>query len=101
MKKFKPISKEELEKLPEEFVTKVKNILKAYNECEIEFENGNYKIGSCCISNYYAPDHKFIGIAYQDDIYTTEERIQNYKEEFGCEPYFLIAQQNKEQKEVI
>jgi hypothetical protein len=98
MKKFKPISKEELEKLPEEVVAQVKNDLKAYNECDITYENEKYHIGCCMIKDHYAADHKFIGVAYAEDIYTLEERIENYRNEFHCEPYSLLKQLKEEKQ---
>lgn len=92
MNKFKAITKEELNKLPATIVEKVKNTLKAFNECSIEYEHGEYHTTSACLRSYYADDYKFIGTAYQEDIYTIEERIENYRNEFHCEPYYLLNQ---------
>ena len=73
------------------------NTLKAYDECDIEYENGEYRIGACCVAKHYAQDHKYIGYVKQEDIYTLEERIENYRAEFNAEPYYLVTKL-KEQK---
>jgi len=79
--KFMPISKEELLKLPTDVVEDVKSTLEIYNECNITFENGKYKVSSAiCISSEYAPDHKFIGVVYANDIFTKEEIEANIAE---------------------
>lgn len=89
MSKKYAISKEQLEALPEKVCAKAKDILKAYDEVNITYEYGEYKVSSCIsICAYYAPDHKFIGTAYAEDIYTSAERRQNYKDEFGYYPHF-------------
>ena len=79
MKKYNPISKIELEKLPEHIVKEVRDTLKAYDECHILYQNGKYETSvGIGIYNTYPEDYKFIGTAYVDDIYTIEERTQNY-----------------------
>lgn len=93
---MKYLSKEELEKLPKELVEEVKGTLKAYDETHITYEYGKYKempmIGICA---NYAPDHKFIGTVRAVDIYTLEERIKNYEEEFKEKAYHLRRLLNK------
>ena len=77
-----------LESLPESVQTEVKETLKAYNECFVTFENGKYSaLPAIGIKAKYAEDHKFIGKIKSTDIYTLEERKQNYRDMFGSEPY--------------
>lgn len=85
------ISKEQLEALPEEVCAKAKDILKAYDEVSIIYEYGEYRVSPCvAICAHYAPDHKFIGTAYAEDIFTAAERRENYKESFGYYPHFTL-----------
>lgn len=74
MKKFMPISKEALAKLPEDIQNEVRDSLHCFNEINVWFENGKHhaSIGRC-IRSFYSADHKFIGVAYRNDIYTPEE----------------------------
>ena len=77
------ISKEALNELPADVITNVKNTLRTYNKVNVIFENGKYNVSAgISIKSYYATDHKFIGTAYAEDIYTLDERTQNYIEEF-------------------
>lgn len=71
--------------LPQEIQDQVKLTLRAYDEETVWFENGRYTYG-VCIKSKYAPDHKYIGTYYAKDIYTEEERILNYCEEFHSYP---------------
>lgn len=90
MKKFMPLTKEQVKELPQYVQDKVADILKAFDECNIVFENGEYRVStSIAITATYAPDHKVIGYVYQDDFYTIEERKKNYFEEFGEKAWWL------------
>lgn len=71
--------------LPQEIQDQVKLTLRAYDEETVWFENGRYTYG-VCIKSKYAADHKYIGTYYAKDIYTEEERILNYCEEFHSYP---------------
>lgn len=94
-KKFMPISKEELSKLPEQVQEEVRSTLRVYNECNVTFEYGRYEVSaSVSIKSKYAPDHKFIGVAYVDDIYTLEERTQNYIEVFHDYPIWYTGKRD-------
>ena len=87
---MKYLSKEELEKLPDELVQEVKKTLKCYDETYITFEYGEFKeMPMIGLYKSYAPDHKFIGTVRAEDIYTLEERIENYESEFKCKAYYL------------
>lgn len=74
-----------LNSLPKEVQEDVLNILKAYAEVDITYENGRYHFGSTLKASY-APDHKFIGTILAKDVYTETERIENYINEFKNYP---------------
>lgn len=71
--------------LPQDVQDRVKRTLRAYDEETVWFENGRYTYG-VYIQSKYAADHKYIGTYYAKDIYTEEERILNYCEEFHSYP---------------
>lgn len=78
---------EAFEALPEDVQKKARSHLRAFNECLIVFEYGEFQVGGgSCIKAVYAPDHKVYGFVYADDIYTPEERICNYIEAFHDYP---------------
>lgn len=94
-KKFMPISKEQLSKLPVEVQEKVKSTLRVYSECNVTFEYGRYWVcAGVCIKSEYGADHEFIGVAYADDIYTLEERTQNYIEAFHSYPSWYTGKRD-------
>lgn len=87
MRKLYALSKEQLEALPSDVQTKVLNTLKAYDECSVVFEYGEYHVSTGhCLKAVYADDRKFIGTFYAEDIYTLEERTENYIESFRDYP---------------
>lgn len=75
----------EFNELPKEIQDDIKGTLTAYDDIEVWFENGRYTYG-LCICGKYAPDHEYIGTYYAKDIYTDEERIVNYCENFHSYP---------------
>ena len=77
MKKFNELSKE----IQEE----VKSTLRAYAYVDVWFAYGRYPFGTAICSEY-ADDHEFIGTYYAKEIFTEEERIINYCEEFHSYP---------------
>lgn len=65
--------------LPKEIQDKVKNTLKAYDEAHVTYENGAYKVSvGVALTATYAPDFKVIGTISANEIYTQDERIENY-----------------------
>ena len=84
MKKTYAINKEQFEAMfTEEQQNKVKDTLKAYSNVNVVYEYGEYHFSpSISLKATYAPDHKFIGTVYADDIFTEEERMVNYIEAF-------------------
>ena len=75
----------ELNTLPIEEQAKIKGQLKAYDEVVVFFENGKYTYG-VCLKSHYAPDHEYIGTYRAEDVYTEDERIENYINEFCSYP---------------
>ena len=74
-----------LGELPENLQNEIKDYLKIYNKVTVWYENGRY-LFDICIKKTYAADHEFIGEYYADEIYTDEEKILNYVNEFYCYP---------------
>ena len=84
------VGKMPLEALPEEIQNKVKSILKAYNEANVVYEYGRFNVSaSYGIKSHYNYDHFVCGYYKQDEVYTKEERKQNFIEEFGYCPAYL------------
>lgn len=75
----------EFNELPNEIQEYVKNTLCAYDKVDVWFENGRYTFG-ICLRSKYALDHEYVGTYYAKDIYTDEERIVNYCEQFHSYP---------------
>lgn len=78
-----------LEDLPEEIQAKVKNTLKAYDSVNVTFEHNRFEssVGVCIKANY-GIDHFVCGRYEAKEVYTEEERRENFKEEFGYYPYW-------------
>lgn len=73
------------EELPELIQAQVKSVLRAYPRCTVTYEYGKFSVSAgCCIKNHYNFDHYVAGTYWDSDVYTEEERKQNYIEEFGC-----------------
>ena len=84
-----------------DIVEDVKRTLKCYDETYITYEYGEYKeMPMIGIYKEYAPDHKFIGSVRAKDIYTLEERIENYESEFKCTAYGLRAELKRQKEEL-
>lgn len=77
MKKF--------EQLPQEVQEKIKSKLTAYDEVTVTYEYGEYRFGTV-IKATYGDDHEVIGTFYAKDIFTEEERILNYVNNFQSYP---------------
>ena len=75
---------EKLNTLPDNIIKEVKEILKAYEKVDVLFEYGKfYVMLGVVIKAKYGEDFKHIATFKNTDIYTEEERRQNYKEVFG------------------
>lgn len=74
-----------LEELPESVQAQVKSVLRAYPRCMVTYEYGKFSASTgYCIKSSYNFDHYVAGTYLDSDVYTEEERKQNYIEEFGC-----------------
>lgn len=71
--------------LPASVQNEIKNTLRAYDSVTVFYEYGDYHFGTC-LKKKYADDHEYIGTYYAKDIFTEEERILNYVNEFQCYP---------------
>jgi hypothetical protein len=84
MKNVLAINRDKLDSLPTQVRDSVLDVLKAYDVCYIDFENGLFKVtNGVCVKASYAPDHEFIGVAYAKDMYTPDQRRANFKDSFG------------------
>ena len=77
MKKF--------ENLPVDVQETIKDYLKAFNKVYVYYGNGEYRF-SFVLKDYYAPGYRFIGEYYAEDIYSLEERILNFVNEYRSYP---------------
>ncbi len=78
------------EDLPKDVQDRVKETLKAYDRTYVTYENGKFtESPAIAITATYAPDYQFCGEYRAKDIYTKEERRQNFIDEFGYEPFWL------------
>jgi hypothetical protein len=77
-----------LNNLPLETIEEVRSILKAYDECNIIYECGKYKVRTGhCLQSSYSQDYRFVATFNKNDIYTAEGQELNYIEEFKSYPY--------------
>ena len=71
--------------LPIDEQERIKNELRAYDEVVVFYENGKFTHG-VCLKSSYAPDHEYIGTYKAKEIYTEDERIENYINQFHAYP---------------
>lgn len=84
---FKPDTMK-LDDLPEKVQAEAKDVLKAYNRVNVIYEYSTWHVSaSICVKSSYGYDHFFAGTYYAKDVYTEEERRQNFFEAFGYQPY--------------
>lgn len=73
--------------LPEEVQKDVRGILRAFDVCHVEYEHGAFRAGTCvCLQATYPADHFVAGSYRAEDVYTPEQRRENFIEEFGYAP---------------
>lgn len=76
-----------LEQLPVEWQERVKETLKAFDRVNVVYENGEYSASTgVMLKHSYAPDHKVLGWVYADEVFTEDERIENYINTFFSYP---------------
>ena len=79
---------EKLNQLPSETANEIKRVLRAYDECYVTYEYGKFNVSvGITIKAKYGTDYKWIGEFKAEEIYSQEERYQNFKEVFGYEYY--------------
>ena len=75
------------EELPAEVQEMVKSNLHVYDQTHVSFEYGKYHVSpNVCLKAEYGEDHREIGTYRADEIFTEEERIENYINAFGEYP---------------
>lgn len=74
---------EKIETLPVSIQNEIRETLKAYDEVNVEFEYGEYRVlTGVMLTATYAPDHRFVGTYKANEVFTLEERTINYAESF-------------------
>lgn len=81
----KEIEMKNFNELPENIQAEVKDYLRAFDKIDVFFENGDYNYGAC-IKAHYAEDHEYIGTYKASEIYSPEEMIVNYVNNFHSYP---------------
>jgi hypothetical protein len=77
-----------IEQFPAEVQEQILGTLRAFDEVSITFYGGRYWVVSGhCLMGKYPADYKAYGVYYAKDIYTEDERIQNYIEGFHDYPH--------------
>lgn len=73
--------------LPADVRNEAKETLKAFDRVHVIFEHGKYHVSAgMALKNKYADDHRFVGTYYANEVFTEDERILNYVNEFQCFP---------------
>ena len=75
------------EELPMDIQLEIRDTLKAFDTCHVTFSNGCYHVGcGVCLMREYPKDFRVVGDYNADEIYTVDERIENYVNEFHSFP---------------
>lgn len=73
--------------LPENVKSKVKETLRAYDEANVTFYDGEYHVSVAYgLRSSYPSDFEVIGYYYASEVYSDDERILNYVNEFRSFP---------------
>ena len=79
-----------LEELPTEIQTEIRDTLRAFSEVYAEYEHGRWHTTTCvCVRAEYADDKFSAGRYKANEVYTLEERKQNFFEEFGYHAAYM------------
>lgn len=85
----------ELNTLPSEVIEKVKNTLRAYDKCYVNYYGGAYHVSvGVSIKASYEPDEETIGTYFAKEVFTEEERILNYINSFQDYPIEYKGKRN-------
>ena len=74
-----------INELPREIQSEIKELLREYEDVTLWFENGRYKYDLLNKTKYMS-NQEYIGRYYARDVFTGEERIVNYCEQFHNYP---------------
>ena len=81
------MKRENFNELPTEIQNEIRKTLRAFDSVDVWFEYGRYTFGSCLKASYGA-DHRFVGTYTAEEVYTENERIANYINEFLSYPSY-------------
>jgi hypothetical protein len=80
-------NKKSFNELPESIQEEIKNTLRVFDGCYVIYEYGKYNVTTgIALKKEYAADHEFIGEYKANEMYSNDERIVNYIEEFLSYP---------------
>lgn len=81
------MNRTDINQLPQEVQNRIKSTLHVYDKAYVVYENGEYHVSSgVCLKAEYAADHKVIGTYTAEEIFTENERIENYINAFNEYP---------------
>lgn len=81
------MNRTEFNQLPQDVQNKIKSTLHVYDKTHVVYEYGEYHVSSgICLKAEYAADHKVIGTYTAEELFTEEERIENYINTFNEYP---------------
>lgn len=87
MTKAEGMTKAQVMEFPANVQESIMETLKAYNQVHVSYEDGNYRVSTAIgIKASYGQDHRYVGTVYSTDVYTLEERTENYIECFHDYP---------------
>lgn len=79
--------KSSINNLPLKVQSEVREILRSYNSVSVWFEYGEYHVSTgACIKAQYGADRKDFGTIIAAEVYTADERIENYCNSFADYP---------------
>ncbi len=87
MTKAEGMTKAQVMELPADVQMAIMDTLKAFKQVYVSYENGSYNVSTAVgVKATYGQDHRFVGTVYAADVYTLEERTENYIECFHDYP---------------
>jgi hypothetical protein len=95
MTKAEGMTKAQVMELPADVQMAIMDTLKAFKQVYVSYENGSYNASTAVgVKATYQQDHKFVGIVYADNMYTIEERTENYIECFHDYPIWYKGERD-------
>ena len=81
------MTKSSIDNLPSSVQSEVREVLKAYPSVNVHYEYGEYHVSTgACIKSQYGADRKDFGTIIAAEVYTEEERTENYCNSFADYP---------------